>query len=316
MWPRAARLQQIRNFHPTKPRFLVNEVLDAATGFLHSVHDYSGLSWAVSIPLTALLVRTIVGLPLQIYTRVHTRRARDLQPLLAAYKAWEVFELADTKRTQQRDKNVKDTMRRMPSHLREKWNVKTFAPAVSVLQIPVWLALIEGLRGMSGMGSGLFATLFSIFKSPEETADAVNTLIEPSFASEGALWFPDLLAGDPTGVLPLILSASMILNIKTGWSAPTWREIADMPKLQMYRSFFLGGLRQFLQVIAVYIGFSAWASSMPVAVMLYWITSTNIATAQSSLLTKYLYKKPPIPSYAPKFAAFTKTGDPWRLKNH
>lgn len=177
---------------------------------------------------------------------------------------------------------------------------------------------MESLRGMCGNTNGLVPWLLSLIEPAKDTAgEAVQSLhltVEPSLANEGALWFPDLLAGDPTGALPVLLTASILLNVNMGWKSASRLEISEMPKLQMYQTIFFSGLRVFIQVLAVNVGFSGWFYEMPTALMIYWITSTNVATLQTWLLEKYMFSRPPIPAYKAQYLKYQNAGDPFRLK--
>lgn len=46
-----------------------------------SVHDLSGLTYGVTIPLTAIVLRTIVTLPLSIYSQKKLNTRIELRPL-------------------------------------------------------------------------------------------------------------------------------------------------------------------------------------------------------------------------------------------
>lgn len=309
---------QARHFHPTKPAPFINEVLDISAGFIHGVHDVTGLPWAASIPLTALLVRTAVGFPLQIYTRSTARREREIMPLL---NSWRVYW---TRRAQKEAKGktvfdalmVNRELKGRSNFLRRRWNVNRGYRLVNFLQLPVWLSLMESLRGMCGSNNGLVSRLLSSIEGSETAADSLHLTVEPSLASEGALWFPDLLAGDPSGTLPLLLTTSIILNVRNGWNVTPWHELADKPKSQLFLGLFFRGLRVLIQGLAINLGYMAFAHDMPAALMIYWITSTNAATLQTYFLEKYMFVRPPIPPYVQKFVVYNnrKVSDPFKTR--
>jgi inner membrane protein COX18 len=308
---------QIRHFHPTRPTRLVAEVLDVSSGFIHGVHSVTHLPWVVSIPLTAVIVRMLVGFPLQFITRVNARRERDIAPLI---HSWQVLGMNNVKRVP--PKEQPELMRKMKlavtvtsQNLSRKWKIMRGYRFLNLLQLPVWLSLMESMRAMTGNQNGIIPYLLSSVSSGE-AADSLPRL-EPSLATEGALWFPDLLAGDPTGVLPLLLSASIILNIRRGWGITTpARDLADLPTAQMYRATFFRGLGTFLQILALNIGAAAFINELPAALMIYWITSTNVATLQTFLLEKYMFMQPPIPNFQRKNMVYQRPGvsDPFKLK--
>ncbi|KAJ5536921.1 hypothetical protein N7513_010107 [Penicillium frequentans] len=306
----------IRYFHPTKPApNLINVALDASAGLIHGVHNVTYLPWVVSIPLTAVIVRTAIGLPLQFFTRINARRERDIAPLLHSNRV--VLEKF-TKRRKMGPRELMKLVQENNKKIRERWGVNSWYKLVNFAQVPVWISLMESLRGMCGNTNGLVPWLLSLIEPAKDTAgEAVQSLhltVEPSLANEGALWFPDLLAGDPTGALPVLLTASILLNVNMGWKSASRLEISEMPKLQMYQTIFFSGLRVFIQVLAVNVGFSGWFYEMPTALMIYWITSTNVATLQTWSLEKYMFSRPPIPAYKAQYLKYQNAGDPFRLK--
>ncbi|KAJ5947099.1 hypothetical protein N7466_000114 [Penicillium verhagenii] len=303
----------IRYFHPTKPApNLINVALDASAGLIHGVHNITYLPWVASIPLTAVIVRTVVGFPLQYYTRLHARRERDIAPLSHSFQRIAMYTTKDPSPAK-----IRKEMARVSAMMRKTFHVNPWSKFLAFAQIPVWISLMESIRGMCGNTNGLVPWLLSLVEPTQDAAkEAVQSLhltVESSLANEGALWFPDLLAGDPTGALPVLLTASILLNVNMGWKSVSRFDMSEMPKLQMYQTMFFSGLRVFIQVLAVNVGFSGWFYDMPTALLIYWITSTNVATFQTWLLEKYMFSRPPIPAYKPVFTKFQKGGDPFSL---
>ncbi|GFF30371.1 hypothetical protein IFM58399_02547 [Aspergillus lentulus] len=293
--------QQIRHFHATRPSPFINEVLSVSSGFIHAVHSISGLPWALSIPLTALIVRTTVAMPLQMYTKIQARKQRDLAPLLHSWRKH--FQAQIKKRVDAENHNPilpREAIRELATKIKAKrkelhkrWNVPRFWKPVSFLQIPIWISVMESLRAMSGNNKGLVPYLLSLVEpSSAEPSTAVHLAVEPSLATEGALWFPDLLAGDSTGILPAALTLSIILNIRAGWKAPALSDMADLPRIEIAKNLTVRGIRVLVQALALNIGVSSYLYEMPSALMIYWISSTNIATLQTFLLERYMLSKP------------------------
>ncbi|KAJ5157462.1 uncharacterized protein N7482_008562 [Penicillium canariense] len=321
--PLAAHLQ-LRHFHPTKPAPWINEALDASAGLIHGVHNLTGLPWVASIPLTALLVRTAVGLPLQMYTKIHARRERDIAPLKQAWGTW-ALKLKEAYVKEGRDPKAvhKDITREFNDNIKSlhhSFKISSVSRYAPFMQLPVWISLMESIRGMCGNKSGLVPWLLSLIEGNQEATDAaVNSLhltVEPTLANEGALWFPDLLAGDPTGLLPALLTASILLNVRAGWKPTPRADLADMPKMEMYRAMTFNGLRLFIQILALNVGFSGWFYEMPAALLIYWISSSNIATLQTYILGKKMFMKPPIPMSSKRYVAFENpsASDPFGIK--
>ncbi|KAJ5500453.1 Membrane insertase OXA1/ALB3/YidC [Penicillium expansum] len=163
---------------------------------------------------------------------------------------------------------------------------------------------MDSLRGMSGNNSGFIAWLSSFIESPQDPTSAAQSLhltIEPTLANEGALWFPDLLAGDPTGVLPICLTASILGNVLIGWKVLALEaDLAPSKDRDVQADHFHG-----------------FVQGMPTALMLYWITSTNVATLQTWILDNKVFSPVNSGQFIQKPIAFEKPGDkdPFQLKN-
>lgn len=88
-----------------------------------------------------------------------------------------------------------------------------------------------------------------------------NPFFEPSLASEGMLWFQDLVVPDPTGALPFIVSGLMFSNIyftkNTATSGANWPNV----------------LRRTMLGVSLLIG--PFCQSLPAGLMLYWASSTS-----------------------------------------
>ncbi|KAL4900535.1 hypothetical protein BDW74DRAFT_170727 [Aspergillus multicolor] len=302
--PRMMPLQHVRCFHQTRPAPFINEAVDAASTFVHGVHSISHLPWALSIPLTAVVIRMGVAFPLLVFTKVQARKESEMAPILMA---WRQHHQKQIQRSAGANgpmlareakaiatKNVKAEY----DALRRRWGVVPYYRPAIFLQLPIWLAVIESIRALSGDKNGLRA-LFGLQESAASTA-ATGTLpaaVEPSLATEGALWFPDLLAGDPTGMLPALLTLSLLVNIRNGWKVQSLRSCADLPRKEMVKKMSSTLLRSVFQLLALNLGLAAYVHGLPAAVMIYWITSTNVATAQTFLLQKYMFPTPALKTW-------------------
>lgn len=288
--------RQIRHFHPTRPAFLVNEVLNASAGFIQAVHSFSCLPWVASIPLTALIIRMTVGMPLQMYSKIQARKELDIAPIMTSWRhQYQAQIRKDVNRSSedpmmagQANAELLKMIKAKKRALDKVWGIHRFWKPVPFLQLPVWLSIMESLRAMSGNSSGLVPWLLSLTRGSSD----ISLAAEPSLATEGGLWFPDLLAGDPTGILPIFLAGSVITNIRTGWKVPSFKEIASLPRPERIRLISSRLLKLLLQTLALYVGAASYVYQMPCALMIYWITSTNLATTQSLFLDKFMFKRP------------------------
>jgi inner membrane protein COX18 len=245
------------------------------------------------------------------YTKVHLRRERDIAPLKQAWVTWADLkkkQLGGGPRSKGANMEIKKEFSERIKLLHQRWDISVMSRFAPFLQLPVWILLMESIRGMSGNKSGLVPWLLSLIEGNQEGTDAaVNSLhlmVEPTFANEGALWFPDLLAGDSTGILPALLTASILLNVQAGWKATPRADLADMPRMEMYRAVSFNGLRLFIQVLTLNVGLSGWFYEMPAALLIYWISSSNIATLQTYILGKKMFMKPPIPVSSRRYVGY------------
>ena len=62
-------------------------------------------------------------------------------------------------------------------------------------------------------------------------------------------------------------------------------------------------------MMAVNVGFASYVYGMPTGLMIYWITSSNVATLQTFLLDKYMFAKPPLKPWLKMHIGVLKPGD-------
>ncbi|KAL5365550.1 hypothetical protein BJX96DRAFT_169193 [Aspergillus floccosus] len=256
-------------------------------------------------------------MPLQMFSRLQARKERDLLPLLNSWSKYYSQDLLRQK-GQSTDsilppdirRDLAKNIKKKREELHKRFEVVPYWKGLNFLQIPVWISVMESLRAMSGNDKGLVPYLLSLVE-PASSGDSspIHLAVEPSLATEGALWFPDLLAGDATGILPAALTMSILLNVRTGWKVPPLRDLADLPKPELAKQFVFRGIRTSIQFLALNVGLSAYVSGMPSALMIYWITSSNIATLQTLFLEKHMFAKKPLKPWKQIFIAFPK---PWQ----
>ncbi|KAK6601189.1 hypothetical protein H4I95_08171 [Botrytis cinerea] len=139
---------------------------------------------------------------------------------------------------------------------------------------------------MCGAHDGLLKWIESLFISSKANEAAATTdldlgslLLEPTFATEGALWFPNLLISDPMLILPFMLSGSILLNL-TGQGKP--------------KSVFMKRLMNSLKVVALAI--IPLTLQMPSAMLVYWTSSSLLAFGQAKMLDVFMpIRKPVVP---------------------
>ncbi|OJD13266.1 hypothetical protein AJ78_06261 [Emergomyces pasteurianus Ep9510] len=286
--------QQRRNFHPSRPTHMVSTSIECAHELLQIVHSYSGLPWVASIPLTAITARVVFGLPFLMWSTSQRNKKVLANPAILAY-------------TRMKRKNIMDTAakekRFLPPQLvsrqsalavaqfqkglfkRHRLRLASFAPFAPILQLPFWLAFMESIRSMSGWQPGLLAILQQWFNP-----DAVKAQIpvEPSLSTEGALWFPDLVAADPLGVLPVAISVLMFTHITWGSKVSKMRDIPILVSQGNLQGIFSWAIQRIFQAMSIWIAPALMYSEAPAALGIYWLSTTCVAIVQSRLLKRYM----------------------------
>ena len=269
-------------FHTT-PR---NQILDICLGYTHSaflgLHSFTGLSWASTIPLLALILRVTLTHPFILYSDKIREHRVLLQPIIIAW-----IRVIRQKVVQEHgevgpralDRIANRAIRLKRKEIYARHGIKLWKSALPAVQFPVFLLISETLRRMSGMGLGLLGVITGWLNSKptaeelieppavslenpidENLPDNFMDLFEPSFASGGALWFPDLLLPDPMCYLPFILSGSLALNVyynlKSNSSQSKWHR-------RLYNT---------LMILALASG--PLTLKFPCALLIYWISSS------------------------------------------
>lgn len=75
---RFSRPSNVRGFAFSTPK---RGPIELTAQLIHSIHDVSGLTYGAAIPLTAIAFRTLVTLPLSIYSQKKLKRRVELHPL-------------------------------------------------------------------------------------------------------------------------------------------------------------------------------------------------------------------------------------------
>ncbi|KAL9027428.1 MAG: hypothetical protein Q9196_004047 [Gyalolechia fulgens] len=114
-------------------------------------------------------------------------------------------------------------------------------------------------------------------KVREDIVEAPAVPIEPSLATEGALWFPDLLVPDPHLILPFILSATMFANIS--YQERTAKKTGLTP------GAFQRRLGNAFKIVVLAVG--PLTLAVPSAIHVYWISSSAFALASNIVLNWY-----------------------------
>lgn len=284
----------------------VNGLLRCSEWLITTSHHLTGAPWFLSIPLAALVVGAAFRLPLMLYSHQRARKRAILVPLMQAKVAM-IAQGMRRKAVPNLREAVAQVMKERSKVLLEAFaKNERYSIVGGLLTIPVFLSNLEVLRRMSGGPKGFIGTLIFDESDAEGStdtvaaamsADAVPTAgatvidpisIEPTFASEGCLWFPDLLQSDPLHILPFALSVILVAQMIPHTPA-AWRELmglspigGDENSVTMRRSGKARAFRRSILVVAVAI----WplTMDMPAALHLYWLSSAGFSLAVSRAL--------------------------------
>lgn len=245
----------------------------------------TGLPWAYTIPLAALAIRTSFVLPITIYSRRNAQKQAALTPLLSAWqhtlRKETIEEVGHLGPVVSQSTLLKKT-RRKRQEIYRRFNCSLWKNSLPpLLQIPVWLTAIEALRKMCGKEEGLVGMAAWLFRSDDVTHIVIDT-IEPSFATEGALWFPNLLVADPQMILPFMLSGVILLNLTKSTGTAVWQK-------RLMRSLGVVGLAM-----------GPLTLQFPSALLIYWISSTMLAYMQTAVLDRMMPVKPHVVPSKPR----------------
>jgi mitochondrial inner membrane protein COX18 len=207
-------------------------------------------------------------------------------------------------------------MRKKRRQIYARWGCGLWKNWLPAVQLPIWLLMVETLRGMAGTRRGLLGLML-----PAGEAGNINELdaapelatagmpeagfggelvgeksfveavvpVEPTLATEGMLWFPDMMAADPMLLLPFILSGTMFLNIYSG-------QRRGIPGVAMTK----GRVRIMRALGVVALAAGPGTRKMPTAMLLYWVSSGMLAYGQNLLIDYYMPVKSPVKPCEPK----------------
>lgn len=184
-----------RPFHSSRPQR--NVLVDLSHQVFQNVHTASGLSWAVSIPLTACLFR-LGFVPIQYWGLSLSKTKQSIQPLNVAHQSILVKHgaaLYERRVFQYRSEYAdwwKKESDRRTSRMRENYKFKSSnLPLVLGLGfLPIWAINFGVMQAMAGVGSrGALSYIFDPATLPQP---------EPGFETDGFLWIATLSEPDPT----------------------------------------------------------------------------------------------------------------------
>lgn len=285
-----------------------------------NIHEVTGTPWFISIPLVALVVGAAIRMPMTLYSHSMARKRARLMPLIQAQTAMTALGL----RKKKVPNLMERVSKAMKKHSKDTLQAFAISERTSIigglLSLPLFVSNIEVIRRMCGGPKGLLGSL--IFGAPgAETTEATTTEpaeavsasstvgevpwptglsdltasstqsvlpalpLDPTLATGGCLWFPDLLASDPYHILPFAVSAMLALHMIPETSAAR-RELFGLQPVAGNRNATLYGqtrgrraFQRTMLIMALAIG--PITMDMPVALHLYWLTSAGFGLVVS-----------------------------------
>ena len=264
---------------------------------ISGVHNVTGLPWAASIPLVAFLVRVFVLFPTSLYCHRILVRWWRLYPRFIETRT------AIEKKVRQEHGNKSPGVRQMLLNgelsiacddLIKQNGAQHWKSYILWIKVPVWLTMVETLRRMTGTEEGILALIGKSLarlegKQNTELSKTDQVIpIEPSLASEGMLWFDNLMIPDPTNILTCALSGItyIMYSNTTGISRkpPPW---ASVERAHQVESSNLR-LIKYKKIGALLIGPATLM--FPSAILLYWFSSVlaTVVVAEHDRLWRML----------------------------
>lgn len=138
---------------------------------------------------------------------------------------------------------------------------------------------------------GAKAGLLGMVMRSDNSVDALtwaSVTKDLSLATEGALWFPNLLEPDPMLILPFVLSGTVLLNITGTGSRANNENQKPWQK----------GFQRSLKIVALCMG--PLTLQVPSAMLVYWISSSGLGYLQAVILDKVMPMPTPAKPCDPK----------------
>ena len=232
--------------------------IGAAQNVLEIVHTTTGLPWWATIALTTIGLRTLLTVPLSIYSAHVIARVQNLKPEIDKLSKELKREVAMAVKQYDWDekmarKQYNRNMKRLIRELYIKHNCHPLKSSfVMLTQIPLWISMSLALRNMCGA--------FKI-------QGIVLPTLTPDLGSGGMLWFSNLLLPDATLILPLITGLSFLAII----------EMNNLQRAETTR--FRRALTNVFRVLSVVM--VPVAATLPSCMSWYWACSVVFGLGQN-----------------------------------
>ena len=272
-------IRRARAFHASTPKLIVSEALQLSSAALHLVHDSSGLTWGLSIPLTASLWQLA-------FTSLHywVERNKDVRAqaatLLEGYKSAYQQQLI----AQRDSEGTEAEAASADSHLRKKLKAKNkqlqaelgysgnWLNYTVLTYVAVWISNNTALLKMCGLKEEEDSKILSA-SGTNEIANEIAT--EPALTTEGMMWFTDLTVADPLCILPIATGGLFVTTVLQAGRARTGPPTS---------------LQKFMTVFAVLSGPIFIAVGTSNAILLAMVGSSLVTIIRRSMLDRLFGK--------------------------
>lgn len=161
------------------------------------------------------------------------------------------------------------------------------SPAATTVATPT-----TGDSIVQGVSAAVDTSVTDVASAASTVVGPTTTALDPSLATEGALWFTDLTAADPYHILPVALVGMLMLNLvpknqaaRSALFGQWWRrQQEDSTKFNpqlMTRGLYRGVV--YVMPLATFV-----LMDMPAALHLYWLSSAGAHFAFGQMLSRVM----------------------------
>ncbi|KAK9450819.1 uncharacterized protein V1518DRAFT_411790 [Limtongia smithiae] len=283
---------------------------DVSFTVFSAVHDLTGLKWGFVIPLTCILLRVTMTLPVALWSRRNSQRYSRLSSLTRAISSviLRARQRGAIKLLPKEFDVPLATLRAQPAAAKEfvttpepnelfSRNFRNFLSENGNNTRSLFRVHI-----LKSSGVGLMQAFILFFGSrgvahyARLRADDTAVLSDGSFFSnQGMLWFSDLDKVDPYMVLPILFAATTFFNIE-GFNRESERMIAFRGGKSGLVAAVFGMLSRMSGLFMVSLSFF-----YPSSYTIYWLTSALYSIAQNAFMRHY-FRTVPEKALAPMLA--------------
>lgn len=231
-------------FSPPRRNLGFSVVSESVAMIFQTAHVWTETPWWLTIVGTTMAFRVVLS-PVMIYTMRRSAAIQSAKPKLEQFQA----EIKELMSSGQRERAMEEQAKLM-AFMRDEGISPWKTMLGPLFQLPVFLSLFFGIRKL--------------------------VEIEPSLVTGGLAWFVDLTLSDPTYVLPVLTSSSMLAVMELGAESGGSTAVSPMMK-NVFRGMCL---------ISIPV-----TSQFPTAVICYWLTSNVYSVALSGFLRLPMIKR-------------------------